>query len=282
MAPVGESPLVSVITPSFQQGRYIGETIRSVADQDYPNVEHIVVDGGSTDETLDVLRAAGASGRMRWISAPDKGQGDAINKGMQMARGDIVAWLNSDDVYLSPRVISTVVEAFRGGAMAVTGGGYWISEGGARIKPIRVDPSLVSREAVRHVDWFLQPATFYTRDLALRHPLDTSLNFAMDWDMLIRMTAEVDFTVLDLPLAGYRVHAGGKTVGGGISRQRELLRVLQRHAPGALRVRAFAVLVALHELAAQLPGPLPAAAYRLLTLGARATNRVSGGRGLPS
>ena len=89
-------PLVSIVTPSLNQGRFIGEAIRSVLGQDYPRLEHIVVDGGSTDDTLSVLRRFE---HLHWVSEPDDGQADAINKGFRMAHGEIFAWLNADDFY---------------------------------------------------------------------------------------------------------------------------------------------------------------------------------------
>lgn len=275
-------PRITVVTPSFQQAKYIQATIDSVAHQTYPEIEHIVIDGGSTDGTVELLRAAAEATGLRWVSEPDNGQGDAINKGMAMAAGDIVTWLNSDDVYLGPGVLETVVERFERGAVAATGGGWWLSEDGALVKPIRVDPRRVRHGVALHVDWFLQPATFYTRELALRYPIDVSLRYAFDWDLFIRMTRDVEFAVIDAPIAGYRVHAGGKTVGGGLERQRELLTVVRRYAPRSVRARTFGALVWLHGVAAGLPAPLARIGYRLLTTLARLTNRLSGGRGLPS
>src|SRR4030067_3134955 len=92
-------PLVSIITPSLNQGEFIEETILSVKNQTYENIEHIIVDGGSTDDTLNILKKYAGSYRMRWLSEPDNGMYQAINKGMRLANGEILAYLNSDDLY---------------------------------------------------------------------------------------------------------------------------------------------------------------------------------------
>ena len=91
-ASVRRGPLVSIVTPSYNQGRYIEETIQSILNQDYPNFEYIVIDGGSNDNTIEILKKY--EGNLTWISEKDRGQADAINKGFYMAKGEIVAWLN--------------------------------------------------------------------------------------------------------------------------------------------------------------------------------------------
>src|SRR5450759_2420073 len=102
--------LVSVLTPSYNQAAWLSDNLRSVARQSYPSIEHIVMDGGSTDGTLDILSTAGDS--VRWRSEPDKGQSDAINKAFRESRGEIVGWINSDDAYFDRRVIADVVSCF--------------------------------------------------------------------------------------------------------------------------------------------------------------------------
>src|SRR5579862_2592962 len=124
-----DRPLVTIVTPSYNQGRFIRATIESVLSQDYPNVEYIVMDGGSTDDTASIVTPY--LDRLTFISESDRGQSHAINKGFALARGSIVAWLNSDDLFL-PGAISRAVEAFRArpDAAAVYGKGYQIDETG--------------------------------------------------------------------------------------------------------------------------------------------------------
>src|SRR6266545_6693676 len=103
-----DQPLVSIITPSLNQAAFIAAAIESVLMQDYPSIEYIVVDGGSSDGTLEILKRYGD--RVRWISEPDAGQSDAIDKGVRLTHGEILAWLNADDLYL-PRAVSAAVAA---------------------------------------------------------------------------------------------------------------------------------------------------------------------------
>src|SRR5258706_10017309 len=130
--PVDQQPLVSVITPCLNAARFIERTIDSVLTQDYPHVEYIVMDGGSTDETVAILERYGA--RVRYSSSPDKGASDAINRGFLESRGSIFAWLNADDIYL-PGAITAAVRCLRSVPEAVVayGEGVWIDESGCEL-----------------------------------------------------------------------------------------------------------------------------------------------------
>jgi glycosyltransferase involved in cell wall biosynthesis len=203
-------PLVSIVTPSLNQGRFIEETIRSVLDQDYPRIEHIVVDGGSTDETLDVLRRYP---QVTWRSEPDDGQADAVNKGFRMAKGEIFGWLNADDLYL-PGAIRIGVDALRRtGAGLVHGAWCQIDEGGAaireRIEPVQfdLDAQLNERNAV------CQPGALFTREaFETVGGLDPGYRYAMDYELWLKLGARFPVTHVDAVLGAYRLHPASKTV----------------------------------------------------------------------
>jgi glycosyltransferase involved in cell wall biosynthesis len=203
-------PLVSIVTPSLNQGRFIEETIRSVLDQDYPRIEHIVVDGGSTDETLDVLRRYP---RVAWRSEPDDGQADAVNKGFRMAEGKIFGWLNADDLYL-PGAIRTGVDALRRtGSGLVHGAWCQIDEDGVsireRIEPVQfdLDAQLNERNAV------CQPGALFTREaFEAVGGLDPSYRYAMDYELWLKLGSRFPVTHVDAVLGAYRLHPTSKTV----------------------------------------------------------------------
>jgi glycosyltransferase involved in cell wall biosynthesis len=202
-------PLVSIVTPSLEQGRFIEDAIRSVLEQDYPRIEHIVVDGGSKDETLDVLAA---HPDLTWVSEPDEGQADAVNKGFRMAHGEIFGWLNADDAYL-PGAVSAAVAALRSTEAGLVHGGWrQIDEGGATIRDIAPVPydhgaELNDRNAV------CQPGAFFTREaFETVGGLDTSLRYAMDYELWLKLGARFPVTHVDKVLGAYRLHPASKTV----------------------------------------------------------------------
>jgi glycosyltransferase involved in cell wall biosynthesis len=203
-------PLVSIVTPSFNMEGYLPRTIESVLSQDYPNIEYIVMDGGSTDRTLEILKSYG--NRLKYFSEPDKGPSDAVHKGFQRAHGDIFAWLGADDLYL-PGAVRTGVEALmaRPEIDVVYGEGNWIDEHDA---VIRRYPTLPFNPKDLEWDCFIcQPASFMRASAYRRCGLDPDVNFSFDYDLWIRMAkAGIRFQMIPQYLAGSRMHQGAKTI----------------------------------------------------------------------
>ena len=272
-------PLVTIVTPSFNQARFIEATLRSVAEQDYPRIEHIVMDGGSTDGTVDILRRWDGH-PIHWTSQRDRGQADAIAKGFAMSTGAILTWLNSDDTYLRTDAVSRVVEQFTPGVRVVTACGAYIDAGGGYVGPIVLHPR-IGHEDLRCVDTVTQPATFFDRALVEQFPIDTSLHFAFDWDLFIRMSGVAPFKGLDLPIAGYRIHGAGKTETGGFRRQVELLRLMTRYRgwwhPATWALAGF---VATYWVASWFPTPWQRRHDEFMRRVAAWTNKVTEGRGV--
>lgn len=221
-----EQPLVSIVTPSLDQGRFIEHAIRSVAEQDYPRIEHIVVDGGSRDETLDILRR---HPNVRWLSEPDDGQADALNKGFALASGEILAWLNADDVYLEGAVAAAVEALTRSGADLVYGAWQQLDEHGHVTREVPARP-FVYRELLEVRNFIAQPTAFFTRaafDAA--GGIDATLRYAMDYELWLRLTKAGRVATVDRPLAAFRFHAASKTVSAYDAFWPETHRASRRH-----------------------------------------------------
>jgi glycosyltransferase involved in cell wall biosynthesis len=224
-----EHPLISIITPSFNQGAFIAEAIDSVLMQDVPGLEYLVVDGGSTDATLDVLRGYGD--RLRWISEPDGGQADAINKGVRMTSAPIVGWLNADDRY-APGAIARAVRAFGEvpDAGLVYGRAEFVDRAGRPIAPpVEVEPFDLGR-LINRLDFIVQPSAFFCRAaFDAVGGLDTGLRYCLDYDLWIRLALR--YPVIHVPeiLARVRVYAETKTASGGLERLDEIERMIRRY-----------------------------------------------------
>ncbi|MCA1737071.1 MAG: glycosyltransferase [Actinobacteria bacterium] len=180
-------PRISVVTPSFNQARFLRETMESIHSQGYPNLEHIVIDGGSTDESTAIL-AEYDSRLAFWVSEKDKGQTDAIARGFDRATGDVFCWLNSDDVFV-PGALKAVGTIFRGSAEVdfLYGDAVWIDEAGGFIKHKK--EQAFNRFVICFDHNFIpQPSTFWKADLyRISGGVDRSFNLAMDADLWLRM-----------------------------------------------------------------------------------------------
>ncbi len=182
---MSRTPLVSILTPSFNQAAWLADNLRSVACQTYPRIEQIVMDGGSTDGSVEILRAAGDS--VTWRSEPDAGQSDAINKAFRESTGEIIGWINSDDAYFDCRVVEDVVAYFvsHPDIDVVFGHAAQIAEDGTIIWMIWV-PSF-SRRLLRIVNFIGQPVAFIRRSALDEPMLNESFDFAMDYELWLRL-----------------------------------------------------------------------------------------------
>lgn len=224
-------PLVSIITPSYNHAPFLEQTIRSVLAQDYPNIEYIVVDGGSTDGSVEIIKRY-EDGIARWVSEPDRGQSHAINKGFRLARGDIVAWLNSDDLYF-PDAVSTAVRRFqeRPDLGLLYGHCVFVDRDGAFVRYFTEVEPYDKFRLCNCSDYIMQPTTFFRRDVLLDVGLlDESLHFTMDWDLWCRL-AKSGCGVHYEPklIAATRVYPETKTSAGGRTRLDEIKRIVRRH-----------------------------------------------------
>ena len=206
-----ELPFVSIVTPSFNQARFIQDAIDSVLVQNYPRLEQIVIDGGSADGTVEVLRRYGD--RIRWISEPDRGQAHALNKGWRMAHGEILGWLNSDDTY-RPGAIQAVVNAFL--SHPDVGGIYgdcdYVSATGKFLERYETGPFdyetffRTSRSPIPQPSMFIRRAIY--EDIG---PVNESLRLVMDWEYWLRVGRRYPILYLPQTLATFRVHGSSKS-----------------------------------------------------------------------
>jgi glycosyltransferase involved in cell wall biosynthesis len=205
-------PLVSIITPSFNQARYIEATIQSVLSQDYPHIEYLIVDGGSKDGTVEIIKKY-ESKLAWWVSEKDKGQTDAINKGFARAKGEILAWINSDDTY-EPGAVSAAVKVMQEHSEVgmVYGDCNFINESGrviGKFASAQTNYHLL-RQGYVHIP---QQTMFFRANLWKQvGPLDPSFYFAMDYDLWTRIAAQKEIRYIPQTWANFRLHTSGKTI----------------------------------------------------------------------
>jgi len=206
-------PRISIVTPSYNQGRFIEETIRSVLLQGYPNLEYIIIDGGSTDGSVEVIRKH-EPWLTYWVSEPDRGQADALNKGFAHAHGDIVAWLNSDDTY-EPCTLQRVGQEFGEDQTkaVIYGDCNYVDENGNITYFLR-HPYVTFDSLIRYWNpsWPPQPSVFFRREVLEKvGPLNCDLHFAIDYDLWLRIAQDHEFRHIEHTLANHRLHGESKT-----------------------------------------------------------------------
>ncbi|NEP20468.1 MAG: glycosyltransferase [Leptolyngbya sp. SIO4C1] len=202
-------PTFSVVTPSFQQGQFIERTIQSVVAQDYSNFEYVVCDGGSRDRTIEILEQY--TQHLRWISEPDQGQAHAVNKGIALTTGEIIAWINSDDIYY-PQAFRQVATFFieHPDTLAVYGQADWIDVSDHAVAAYPTQPwsySQLTKEC-----YLCQPAVFFKRDLVRQAGgLNNALQYCMDYELWLRYGQFTSFGYIPTKLAASRIYSQNKT-----------------------------------------------------------------------
>jgi glycosyltransferase involved in cell wall biosynthesis len=223
-------PKITVVTPSFNQGQYLEQTILSVVGQEYPALEYFVFDGGSTDNSRDIIRSFEEE-LAGWRSEPDGGQANAINQAFARSSGEILCWINSDD-FLLPGTLRRVARHMKdrldrphliyGKALLFRESSEW--------GKVQVPPAF-DAERLRRIDYIVQPSSFWTRALwELTGALDGSMHFAFDWDWFLRASSHVAFEFVDDLFSAYRFHADHKTSSGKEERWKELIEVIRRYS----------------------------------------------------
>jgi glycosyltransferase involved in cell wall biosynthesis len=221
-------PLVSIVTPSFNQGKFLEETIKSIIDQGYKNIEYIIIDGASRDNSVEIIKNY-QTHLAYWESLPDKGQKDAINKGFNRAHGQIFAWLNSDDI-LYPHAVSEAVNFLVNNPDVglVYGDANLINADGEKIGifPAAQTNYEKLRRGYVHIP---QQAAFFRAELWKKvGPLDVSFNFAMDYDLWVRLARESFIQYLPKLWAAFRLYGETKTINQDDQCWPEMLRVHYR------------------------------------------------------
>ncbi len=243
MPALSAHPKVSIVMPSYNQGQFLEASIESVLAQDYPNIEYIAVDGGSKDNSVEILKKY-QSHFAWWVSEKDKGHADALNKGFSHATGDILAWLNSDDIYLPGAIAEAVailqehpeVGMVYGNADLIDNSGVKVGEFSAR----QTDYRRLLRGSV-HIP---QATTFFRADLWRQvGPLDLSLFFSFDYDLWVKLAKVSRLLYVPKRWAQFRIHDDGKTIVNDDRCYPDMLKVLEREGGSWLswlRLRYYA------------------------------------------
>lgn len=224
----GSTPLVSVIIPSYNQARYLDGAIRSVLRQSYPALEVIVIDGASSDASVDVIKAHDER-LAYWVSEPDLGQADAINKGLSRARGDVLGWLNSDDMLL-PGAIRTIVDSLKSGRRSIVCGlRVAVDRNGAILwRDVHPQPTVRS---LRRNCYINQETVYWNREVyEAVGPLDTHYRYALDYDYWQRiLDAGYRFSLIPRFVGAFRIHDESKGATQAHVREQELREIYRQY-----------------------------------------------------
>ena len=250
-------PTISIVVPSFNQGRFIGATLQSIIDQRYPNLELIIVDGGSTDNTLSVIKHYEAH-LAWWVSEPDSGQTAAINKGFMRSTGEVMAWINSDDL-VAPGALHRVADYFakQPETQIVYGNRILIDKDGMEIG--RWILPRHSNRVLKWADFVPQETLYWTRNAwnLIGARLDETFHFAMDWDFLLRLSAkQIEIQHLPVFLGLFRIHHQQKTSSQMSSVGQQEIQIIRRRELGfqptrwqlILNTVPFLLVAKFHEL----------------------------------
>ncbi len=224
---LSEKPLVSIITPSYNQGQFIRETIESVLNQSYDNIEYIVMDGGSTDETVSILKEY--DDRITWVSEKDGGQADAVNKGIRVAKGEIIGWLNSDDTYY-PDAVKRAVEVLKKfpDVEMMYGEGMYIDTESNETERYETKP--FTREKLAEECFICQPTAFFTKNIVQKAGmLNADLQLCMDYELWMRIGKITEVLYIPEYLATSRMYIDNKTSSRRDEVYSECCREIKRH-----------------------------------------------------
>jgi len=232
-----EKPRLSIVTPSFNQGNFLEQCICSVLDQNYSNLEYSIIDGGSTDNSVEIIKKY-EKYLSFWVSKPDDGQSDAINKGWRRTTGEMTAWINSDDFYL-PGAFNHAVQAYQKNpdASFYFGNGYRVNKAGNKTSDFFPDRSNISntRLLTLGLNYILQPAVFINKKYLLKADyLNTALHYTMDFDLWIRLSRLAEPVFISEFLAAGREYETTKTSTGSFERIAEMRRILEKHTDLAI------------------------------------------------
>jgi glycosyltransferase involved in cell wall biosynthesis len=263
---------ITIITPSKNQGEYIEHCFRSVHGQSHRDFEHIVLDGMSNDETA----AVAANYPCTFLQRKDSGPAQAINRGLDMATGDIICWLNADDAFWSSTTLERIVELFEEHPHVdvITGDGYYIDEAGKLvISLINERPNRLSLRWIQRSDPLLQPATFWRRN---HFRLDESLSYCFDWKLWIDFW-QAGLSVMYMPeyFALYRLHVSSLTYQDSASRRKEIYGMVKRYDRRLVQVVWCWIVWRMYQMAESLKS---SSLKRLAGLANTAMRELSGGR----